>query len=78
MFVCALYWDEYNKSVVINRSGAKVCFDAAVNLMDDDLREELHQKLAPCSEQDFFSAYEAAHEEKFGEEWALSNADPVY
>lgn len=50
--------------------GNEVDFDATVALMDDDLREELHNKLAPCSEQEFFTAYGEAHRERFDEDWA--------
>lgn len=30
------------------------------------------------TDQDFFEAYEKAHQEKFGEVWELSKANPVY
>lgn len=63
---------------VINKSGTQINYDAAVQLMDDDLREELHAQLAPCTEQEFFTAYEAAHAEKFGEEWELSKGNPCW
>lgn len=46
-------------------------FDAAVNLMDDDIREALHSRREWASDQDFFDAYVAAHAEKFGEDFAL-------
>lgn len=46
--------------------GNQVDYEAAVNIMDDDLREELHAELAPCTEQEFFDAYGKAHEERFG------------
>ena len=41
-------------------------FDAAVALMDDDIREELHRELAPCTDQEFLEAYMKRHEEKYG------------
>lgn len=44
-----------------------VNFDLAVNYMDDNIREELHKRIAPCEEQEFFSAYEKEHYKKFGE-----------
>ena len=62
---------------VINMNGTEVNFDAAVSLMDDELRECIHAELAPCTEQEFFSAYEKAHAEKYGEEWEYSKANPV-
>lgn len=46
-------------------------YDAAVNLMDDELREELHNELAPCSDLEFMEAYMKAHKEKFGEEFKI-------
>ena len=46
--------------------------------MDDEIREELHRELALCTEQEFFSAYEKAHAEKYGEEWELSRENPCY
>lgn len=63
---------------VINKNGTEINFDAAVPMMDDDIREDLHMELAPCTEQEFFTAYEKAHEERFGEEWELSKENPQY
>lgn len=63
---------------VINANGKEIDFESTVSYMDDEIREELHMKLAPCSEQEFFTEYEKAHEEKYGEEWELSNANPVW
>lgn len=45
--------------------------------MDDETREAVHMELAPCTEQEFFTAYEAAHAAKFGE-WELSRPTPTY
>lgn len=63
---------------VINKNGAEINYEAAVELMDDEIREQLAAELVPCSEQEFFAAYEAAHEAAFGEEWALSAENPIY
>lgn len=63
---------------VKNSWDVEVNFEAAVILMDDDIREELHMKMAPCTEQEFFEAYAKAHEEKFGETWELDKENPVY
>ena len=54
---------------VINQFGEEVNYEAAVQLMDDEIREELHAQLAPCTEQEFFSAYEKAHYAKYGEDF---------
>lgn len=64
--------------MVKNLNDVEIYWDSAVNLMDDDLREELNGELSPCTEQEFFSAYEKAHTEKFGEEWELSKENPCY
>ena len=63
---------------VINMNGTEINYEAAVELMDDEIREELNLELAPCTEQDFFTAYEKAHAEKYGEEWELSKENPCY
>ena len=42
-----------------------VDYKDAVHIMDDDIREELHWKLAPCTEQEFFDAYLKKHAEKY-------------
>lgn len=56
---------------VINQNGTEIDFEAAVSLMDDEIREDLNRELAHCSEQEFFSAYEKAHAEKYGEEFQI-------
>lgn len=59
-------------STVINQNGQEIEFDVAVNLMDDEIREELHMKLAPCTDQEFFTAYEKAHYQKYHEEFEVN------
>jgi hypothetical protein len=61
---------------VINASGKEIDFDAAAALMDDDLREAIAGTVD--TEQKFLTAYEKAHEAKFGEPWELSKADPTW
>lgn len=63
---------------VLNSHGAKIDYAAAVELMDDDTREAVAADLAPCTEQEFFTAYAAAHLTKFGEVWEPDKANPVY
>lgn len=63
---------------VMNNYGTEIEWNAALALMDDDLREELSADLAPCTEQEFFEAYAKAHEAKFGEEWELAKENPCY
>jgi hypothetical protein len=59
-------------TMVKNMDGKEVYWDAAVALMDDDIREQLHEEMAPCTDQEFFTAYEKAHKEKFGEEFIVN------
>lgn len=56
--------------VVIN--GREVDYDAAVNLMDNEIREELHSEIAPCTNQEFINAYIERHRQKFSEEFVVS------
>ena len=52
-------------------NGNLVDFDAAVNMMDDEIREKLHNELAPCTDQEFMDAYAEAHEAKYGERFEI-------
>ena len=63
---------------VRNGSGAWVYGPAAVALMDDDTREELHASQEWDTEEDFFRAYAAAHLARFGEPWELDGPNPVW
>lgn len=68
-----------NTSPVINKSGCKIYdFNAAVSLMDDSIREELHNRQDFKTEQEFFDAYADLHLSKYGEEWELSKINPVW
>jgi len=60
------------KNTCVNEYGKEINYAVAENLMDDDLREEIHRELAPCSE------YAKRHEEKFGEVWELAKENPQY
>ena len=46
-------------------------FTAAVNLMDDEIREAVHADLAPCSDQEFLDEYCKRHQEKYGEQFTI-------
>lgn len=59
---------------VINKNGTQIDFNAAVELMDDEIRESITAE----TEQEFFAAYEEAHEAKYGEEWELSKENPCW
>lgn len=51
--------------------GHEVDFDACVNMMDDEIREELHAEMAPCTDQEFLDAYVERHAEKYGEDFEI-------
>lgn len=46
-------------------------YEAAVNLMDDEIREELHNEMAPCTDLEFLEAYMERHKEKYGTEFEI-------
>ena len=46
-------------------------WEATTALMDDEIREEIHAKLAPCTKEEFLAAYMEAHEEAFGKEFTI-------
>lgn len=50
--------------------GNEIDFEGAVNLMDDELREQVSAEMAPCTDQDFIDRYAYLHEQKFGEGFA--------
>ena len=52
--------------------GAQVDFDAAVNLMDDEIRKAVHASLAPCSPQEFLDEYVKRHEGKYGDTFVVN------
>ena len=60
------YWDN------------QINYDAAVEMMDDEIREELAYEIAPCTDQEFFDAYCELHKKKFREEFCLNEENPIY
>lgn len=59
------------ETYVTDCNGKKIDYEAACHYMDDEIRERLHDEMAPCDPQEFVEAYVAEHEKKFdGEEWA--------
>ena len=61
-----------------NQHGVVIDFDTAVNLMDDELREQLANDGNDRSEQEFFEAYAEGHLKKYGSEWELNKSNPQY
>lgn len=54
---------------VTTSDGREIDFEAAANIMDDDIREELHGEGIE-TEQEFYAAYCERHLLKFGERFA--------
>lgn len=63
---------------VRNKYDEYVDYSFVEQFMDDELREELHAELAPCTNQTFFDRYAEAHLRKFGEEWIADTEDPEW
>lgn len=36
--------------MVINEYGVEIDFEVALSMMDDDIREEIHRDLSPCTD----------------------------
>lgn len=52
---------------------------AIVGLMENDIREEITaERETYNTPQKFFTEYAKLHEEKFGEQWELDKADPIW
>ena len=54
----------------IDDNGNVQDYNAAVALMDDDIREDTHRDLAPCTPQEFIEEYAKRHKAKYGEDFA--------
>ena len=54
---------------MVNVNGNEVSMDAAVMLMDDEIREAIPFDIAPCTEQEFVDEYCKRHFEKYGEDF---------
>lgn len=61
-----MMYEEKAKKVIENG-----CYDAAVELMDEELREEVHEECSPCTEEEFLSAYMEAHHRKYGVDFII-------
>ena len=47
-------------------------WETVVHYMDDDIREEVHAELAPCSNEEFYNRYCELHRQKFGEDFDIN------
>jgi hypothetical protein len=65
-------------TTVNNPHGVKIDFEAAVAIMDNEIREIIHAEHAPCGAQEFFDAYCGEHETQFGTEFEPAKRNPVW
>ena len=49
----------------------KGLYQAAVELMDDEIREAVHQELSPCTDEEFLAEYMKRHAEKYGMDFVV-------
>jgi hypothetical protein len=56
-------------ATVLDQYGHEVDYEAAVAKMDKALKEQIEKTKGDCPPQEFFEAYYAAHELRFGEEF---------
>ena len=62
-------WNSFDTAY--DEDGNEIIWELATQFMDDEIREELHAKLAPCTKQVFWDEYCKAHEEKYDEPFRL-------
>jgi hypothetical protein len=60
------------KKIVCDQNGKSLDYDVAVHYMDDDIREDLHGKIAPCTDQYFYVQYCKAHFAKYGTDFVIN------
>ena len=53
-------------------NGAEYDMDVVASYMDDDVREDLHAELSPCSAQAFLDRYIEEHAKKFAEDFRIN------
>lgn len=70
--------DGEEPATVLNRYGAEVDYQSAVSRMDKKLRKKVEKRLGPCTAQELFEQYCAAHLGVFGEEFSPSNPFAVF
>ena len=64
--------------MVINGYGVVIDFDAAQNIMDEELMDLVSEELSPCPDQIFFDRYCELHYGKYGEEFECARKKPCY
>lgn len=57
----------YNSYAIESSLWAWRYFQACIHLMNDELREQVHNELAPCTDREFLERYSDLHFNKFNE-----------
>ena len=70
-YLVNLLWERMDQPLV-HIDGKLFDYDAVVNLMDDDIREELSRQLAPCLRQVFVDSYLEEHEKKYHDSFVIN------
>lgn len=63
---------------VYNQHGVVLDFETAVQYMNPDIREKVHQLITPCTDQEFFDKYCELHVRYTGKIFFLDEWNPVY
>ena len=53
-------------------NGDMVDCDVVFNMMDAELCEEIHEDIAPCTDQEFVDEYLKRHKAKYGENFMIN------
>ena len=73
------YIDENGYLRYINSEGCEMDWQAAVNLMDEEIRDRISRDtLEGLSVHEYFETYARLHEEKFGEIFELTKGNPTF
>lgn len=64
--------------IVHNEYGTPIDMAAAIELMDNDIREDIAWRGVCMSEQEFFAEYCVQHERKYGEPFELAKSNPSW
>lgn len=60
------------KNRYVRYGNKMVDYEEAEFYMDDEIREELHAEIAPCTDQEFFDEYIKRHEAKYEDDFVES------
>lgn len=61
--------------IVFNSYGKSLIFEALIPLMDDNIREQVHTDISPCTVQEFFDEY-CKRDNTFAQN--IDSPNPIY